>query len=264
MVVDEHTLSKMRRNFSLNLYEAKILAALLSRGISTAGELSDIADVPRSRAYDVAESLEKRGFVIMKLGKPIKYMAIPPKELIDRAQKNSVVAAEKMKNRLENLRDSELMNDLEVLYSKGVEYFEATDMTGAVRGRQNIHHLFSSMISKANSSVVIATSGEGVVRKYESLKRSLKAAKEKGVSIRFLSSGEIDNKKVISELKKFADVKVAADLDSRFCIVDEKDVAFMTMKDNEVHTNYDVAVWVNSKMFASTLQSTFDRAWNEN
>ena len=56
----------------LNLYEVKIWTALLSRGVSTAGELSDIANVPRSRTYDVLESLEKKGFIIMKLGKPIK------------------------------------------------------------------------------------------------------------------------------------------------------------------------------------------------
>ena len=49
MIVKEEFLSKLRRYFSLNLYEVKIWTALLSRGVSTAGELSDIANVPRSR-----------------------------------------------------------------------------------------------------------------------------------------------------------------------------------------------------------------------
>ena len=48
MIVKEEFLSKLRRYFSLNLYEVKIWTALLSRGVSTAGELSDIANVPRS------------------------------------------------------------------------------------------------------------------------------------------------------------------------------------------------------------------------
>ena len=52
MIVKEEFLSKLRRFFSLNLYEVKIWTALLSRGVSTAGELSDIADVPRSRSCD--------------------------------------------------------------------------------------------------------------------------------------------------------------------------------------------------------------------
>src|SRR3989338_5018391 len=86
MIIKDDLLSKLRRYFDLNLYEVKLWGSLLSRGVSTAGELSDIADVPRSRSYDVLESLEKKGFVVMKLGKPIKYIAIPPTEVVDRVK----------------------------------------------------------------------------------------------------------------------------------------------------------------------------------
>src|SRR3989339_703017 len=88
MIVKEEFLSKLRRYFSLNLYEVKIWTALLSRGVSTAGELSDIANVPRSRSYDVLESLEKKGYFKMKLEKPIKYIAVAPTEVIERVKKN--------------------------------------------------------------------------------------------------------------------------------------------------------------------------------
>jgi len=66
MIVGKEFLTKLK-DFGINSYEAKIWTALLSRGVSTAGELSDIANVPRSRSYDVLESLEKKGFVIMKI-----------------------------------------------------------------------------------------------------------------------------------------------------------------------------------------------------
>ncbi len=78
MIVQDTFLKKLRGAFDLNIYEVKIWTALLSRGIASAGELADISNVPRSRSYDVLESLEKKGFVIMKLGKPIKYIAIQP------------------------------------------------------------------------------------------------------------------------------------------------------------------------------------------
>ena len=87
MIVKEEFLNKLRHFFSLNLYEVKIWTALLSRGVATAGELSDIANVPRSRSYDVLESLEKKGFAVTKLGKPIKYIAVPPEEVLDRVKK---------------------------------------------------------------------------------------------------------------------------------------------------------------------------------
>ncbi|UCH12946.1 MAG: hypothetical protein JSW18_02215, partial [Candidatus Omnitrophota bacterium] len=44
MIVEKEFLNKLR-DFGLNTYEAKLWTALLSRGVSTAGELSDIANV---------------------------------------------------------------------------------------------------------------------------------------------------------------------------------------------------------------------------
>src|SRR3989337_1255959 len=93
MILQRELLNKLK-DFGLNNYESKVWAALLSRGVSTAGELSDIANVPRSRSYDVLESLEKKGFVVMKLGKPIKYIAVPPSEAVERVKKRIKVQAD--------------------------------------------------------------------------------------------------------------------------------------------------------------------------
>src|SRR5574342_634191 len=112
MIVKEEFLSRLRKIFDLNLYEARVWTALLSRGISTAGELSNISDVPRSRTYDILESLEKRGFIVMKLGKPIKFVALKPGEVIERAKKNLVIEAQEKSKRLEKLKSDEVLNEL--------------------------------------------------------------------------------------------------------------------------------------------------------
>ena len=88
MIVKDDFIKKLKNAFDLNIYEVKIWTALLSKGVSSAGELSDISNVPRSRSYDILESLEKKGFVIMKLGKPIKYITVDPKEVLERVKKN--------------------------------------------------------------------------------------------------------------------------------------------------------------------------------
>ena len=93
MIVQKDFLNRLK-DFGLNSYESKLWIALLSRGVSTAGELSDISNVPRSRAYDVLESLEKKGFIVMKVGKPIKYLAVPPAEVVERVKKKVLVDAE--------------------------------------------------------------------------------------------------------------------------------------------------------------------------
>jgi len=140
MIVKEEFLSKLRLYFSLNLYEVKIWTALLSRGVSTAGELSDIANVPRSRSYDVLESLEKKGFVVMKFGKPIKYLAVPPEEVVERAKKNMRVDAETKVKRLEELKKTEVLGELKTLFTQGVELVEPSDLSGSLRGRHNLYN----------------------------------------------------------------------------------------------------------------------------
>ena len=87
MIVQFDFLNKLKA-LGLNSYEAKLWVALLSVGTSTAGELSDIANVPRSRSYDVLEGLEKKGFIITQIGKPIKYLAIPPEEVLERVKES--------------------------------------------------------------------------------------------------------------------------------------------------------------------------------
>jgi len=89
MIVKEEFLSRLRKIFDLNLYEVKVWTALLSRGTSTAGELSSISDVPRSRTYDILESLEKKGFIVMKLGKPIQFVALKTRRGNRKSKKKS-------------------------------------------------------------------------------------------------------------------------------------------------------------------------------
>lgn len=134
MIVKKDFLKKLKE-FGLNTYESKLWTALLSRGVSTAGELSDIANVPRSRSYDVLESLEKKGFIIMKLGKPIKYIAVPPEEIVNRVKKKIEEDTNVQLSSLEELKDSPLLDELKLLHKNGVELVEPFDLTGIIKGR---------------------------------------------------------------------------------------------------------------------------------
>src|SRR3990172_330734 len=112
MIVKEEFLSRLRKIFDLNLYEVKVWTALLSRGVSTAGELSNISNVPRSRTYDILETLEKKGFIVMKLGKPIKFVALKPEEVIERVKKNLATTVVEKTKRLEKLKGEEVLTEL--------------------------------------------------------------------------------------------------------------------------------------------------------
>ena len=262
MIVKEEMLSQLRRYFDLNLYEVKLWAALLSRGVSTAGELSDIADVPRSRSYDVLESLEKKGFVVMKLGKPIKYIAIPPGEVVDRVRKHMNVEAQEKIKRLESIKGSDLLQELETLHNNGISLVDPSDISSCLRGRNNLYNHLDLLIKDAQKQVNIMTTEKGFLRKVEGLRASLEKAKKRGVRIRISVPLTKENKAVADALKGLAEVRHNSKVNSRFVTVDGKDLVFMMLDDKEVHPSYDLGVWVKTPYFTTAMDQMFEHVWN--
>ncbi len=260
MLVKEDFLAKLRRYFNLNLYEVKIWTALLSRGVSTAGELSDIANVPRSRSYDVLESLEKKGFAITKLGKPIKYIAVPPEEVLERVKKNVVEESKQMTQRLEELKGTDVLSELSALHTQGVELIEPTDLSGSLKGRHNLYNHLELVIKGAEQSVTIMTTAQGLMRKVEGLKPVFEKLKKRGVKIRIAAPFTKENAAAVKDISTIAEVKNSP-TKARFTIVDGKEMVFMILDDEEVHPTYDVGIWINSPFFSSAVEELFELAW---
>ena len=263
MIVKEEFLSRLRKIFDLNLYEVKVWTALLSRGTSTAGELSNISDVPRSRTYDILESLEKKGFIVMKLGKPIKFVALKPEEVVERVKKNLMKAAQDKSKRLETLKGDEVLEELSTLFTQGIKFVEPTDLSGSMRGRQNVYNHLDMMVRNAEKTVTIVTTAEGLNRKLEALMPSLDKCKKRGVKVRIAAPIDKNNIKVARELKRVAEVRNMQNIKARFSIVDSTQLMFMLLNDEQFHPNYDVGVWINTEFFAQALEQMFELAWNE-
>ena len=262
MIVKDEFLSKLRRYFNLNLYEVKIWTALLSRGVSTAGELSDIANVPRSRSYDILESLEKKGFVVMKIGKPIKYIAVSPKEIVDRVKKNVRIESDERLKRLEELKTTDVIDELNNLHTQGIELVEPSDLSGSLKGRHNLYNHMELTIKNAEDTVTIMTTTQGLLRKIEGMKPTFELLKKRGVKIRIAAPLTKDAIPALKDLGNVAEVR-NTDSKARFVIVDRKELLFMINNDNEVHPTYDVGIWVNTPYFAAALEELFELAWKE-
>jgi len=260
MIVKEEFLSRLRKIFGLNLYEVRVWTALLSRGVSTAGELSDISEVPRSRTYDILESLERKGFALMKLGKPIKFVALKPEEVIERVKRNVVRKAQGISKRLDELKGDNVFDELNKIYTTGVKYIEPTDLSGAIRGRHNVYNHIDMMLRNAKKNVTIVTSEDGLNRKFETLKTTMEKAKKKGVSIKIAAPITPKNYKIARELSKVAEIK-HGNFKARFTLADNKEMIFMVLDDEEVHPNYDVGVWVNSPFFVNAVDQIFSTSW---
>jgi HTH-type transcriptional regulator, sugar sensing transcriptional regulator len=263
MIVKDEFLSRLRKIFDLNLYEVKVWTALLSRGTSTAGELSSISDVPRSRTYDILESLEKKGFIVMKLGKPIKFVALKPEEVVERVKKNLVVEAKSKSARLEKLKGDEVLGELNTLFTDGIKYVEHADLSGALKGRQNIYNHLDMLVREAQSTITLVTTSEGLTRKLEVLLPSLEKAKKRGVTVRVAAPITSENKQVAKDFGAVAEVRSVEALKARFIIIDGEQIMFMLLDDEEVHPTYDLGVWINTPFFAQALEQLFEIAWKD-
>ncbi|MBW2979933.1 hypothetical protein KY360_00770 [Candidatus Woesearchaeota archaeon] len=253
MIVEKEFLNKLR-DFGLNTYEAKLWTALLSRGVSTAGELSDIANVPRSRSYDVLESLEKKGFIISKVGKPIRYIAVPPEDVIERVKKKVEDESKKRITLINEINSSNLIKELNALHTQGATLVEPTDLTGSIKGRENLYDHLRSRIKKAEKSVMIVTSEEGLKRKSGALSGILTKAKQRGIKIRI--AAPVKDESQFKDLAKIAELK-KIDTKARLCVIDGKEITFMLNDDKDIHPSSDIGIWINSEFFANTIEKRF-------
>ena len=261
MIVQKDFLNKLK-DFGLNSYESKLWIALLSRGVSTAGELSDISNVPRSRAYDVLESLEKKGFIVVKVGKPIKYLAVPPTEVVERVKKKILEDADQQTKILTDLKDSDVLSELNTLHTEGVKLVDPTDRSGAFRGRDKVHDHIVSMVKRARKSITLMSSLDGAERKYDLLANHLKKATNNGIEVRIALPKAAD-KEVIANFSKLAKVKQFKNAGARFCIVDGKEVLVFLTNDEKVHKSYDCAVWLDAPYFVEYFSSLFENEWKQ-
>ncbi len=266
MVASQETLDKLE-DIGLNMYERKIYSALLGRGISTAGELSEMTNVPRSRAYDVLESLAEKGFVVIKSSQPMEYVSIPPQQAIENMKTQHEEDLKEKLNRLETMKGSEAIQELEELYDQGVELVDPAEMSGSLKGSRQIHQHMGTMFKDAQQSIKILTSDAGLNDIRDNHSSLLEEAKENGIQIKILTPVSAENMHAYDELKQVAELrhldenKMPAIPNGRFTIIDNEAVT-MSMTHDQVHSTQDTAFWSRSDHMAeSVLEPMFDVLW---
>src|SRR3989304_4420201 len=187
VLVSNKTMDALK-GIGLNLYERRLWVALLSRGTSSAGELSEIANVPRSRTYDILQSLAEKGFVVVQTSKPIRYVATAPAEALERAKKKMEENIRETQERIDELKESPAMRELSEVFSKGLKLISPEEMTGALRGKYSLSQQMHSMFRDATNKISIITTPEGLNEIFTNHYDILRKAKERGVNIKIATT----------------------------------------------------------------------------
>jgi sugar-specific transcriptional regulator TrmB len=266
MIASSKTMDVLK-GLGLNLYERKLWVAILARGASTAGELSEIAGVPRSRAYDTLQSLADKGFLVVQNAKPIKYVAISPSEALEKAKKKMEEEIKTTIEKIDELKSSPVMKELNNIFNKGMKVVTSEEMTGALKGRHLVKHHMDSMIKSASKCINIITGPEGVKDLHEHHYNSLKRANDLGIKIRIATVLNEKNQDAIKALSDIANIRQIVDSESRvgggLCVVDGREVIMGLTDPKEVHDTQHVAIWSKSEHAASKMfEPMFNAVWN--
>ena len=255
MMIKQELVKRIKEYFDLNIYETKVWIALLSRGVASAGEVAELSGVPRSRTYDVLESLEKRGFAIIKIGKPVKYIAVKPTEVIEKIKTNTLNAAQEKVKSLSGLKNTQEYAELEELHNSGISPIKSHEITGSLRGRSNVVSRIRELLENAEKEVLICTSVLDFEDKSRVFLPTIEKLIKKNVKVKLALSGEADKIKKVTA--KYAIKIRATDLNARVFIADKKEVLFMV---TPLNSEDEMGVWLNSPFFTSYLYNMIENS----
>ncbi|WP_226004916.1 TrmB family transcriptional regulator [Natrinema salinisoli] len=187
----------------LTEYEARCFVALVRISTGTAKEISQVADIPRSRVYDTIERLDRKGLVSVQQTEPRQYKAVPVETACRRIREDydsRINAAERSLGQLEepDSRDDEGMwaiTQKEHVTERVVRFLEEAEET--------IHYLVPA------TEVVDRPILDG-----------LQSAADRGVSV-YIEVPTGDDREEFAAAVPDADVVVAPDLETTSTVHDE-------------------------------------------
>ena len=254
MLIKQELISKVKDYFSLNIYETKVWLALLSKGIASAGEVATLSGVPRSRTYDVLENLEKKGFAIIKIGKPVKYIGVKPKIIIEKLKKNVMKDAGEKIESLTKVRQTDEFSKLEELYKENSTPAKRENLSASLRGKSNISNQIREILQNAEKEILICTDVKDISSKMRLFAQTFSRLKNSKIKVKAALSG---NEKIIDDLSNKLGIKFKKiNIDAKFFIIDRKEVLFYVSKNPED----EIAIWIDSEFFAQSFAMLFDKA----
>ncbi len=255
----------------LSRYQAKALLALMEHGEAKASDVSDLSGVPRAKIYAVLDQLADMGYVDKIPGRPVRFRAKKPDEVVERLKYNTLVEYSRKLEMLENV-EKELFESLMNVYSplevKSKELIRVVSV-GEPSERET-RLLYSESKREIN---IISKSFEY----YPKVREELIEASKRGIDVKILLLGqeflESRSRAIQREITKLISSDLNAEirlsktiLPLRGCIIDpsyeyKTGKAIFVVEDPETPLYLrDAAVTENPSLVAG-MKKYFDLIW---
>jgi len=236
---------RVLRELGLTDYEARAYIALLERGVLTASQVSENADVPYSKVYETLTSLERKGWIETEKGRPRRYYPKTPSEALATAK---MQLEEKVK-----AWEKTITSELQPFYEKR-EIREKPDIW-ILRGEISTIAKLKEMLDKATSELMIAAT---VLPKalIDSVLPLLQQLHRADVRILFMVSKQATPWN-LKELERVAEVRVRGQMFGGGVIVDGKEAILFLGEDKPT-----LVIWSNHLGLVQFARDYFQHLWD--
>lgn len=245
MAINEDTRDALRE-MGLNAYEIDAYIALLEGGQMTAMEVSQEAQVPYSKMYEVLNSLKEKGWIKSSESRPFKYYPVPPLE-----------ATRSTKLRLEDkylVWENTVNKTLQPLYEKR-ELIERPDML-ILRGQQAVLGKIEEVLKKATKEIVIAAPefAKPVITMAEPL---LENGLKNTVKVKLMAAGKKEDWFFIKNYAGLSELRIRDHMFGGGIIADGKEAMLFLGEDKPT-----LVIWSNHVGLVGFAREYFQFLWD--
>ncbi len=257
LAADEFSVQSLMK-LGLTEYEARIYVVLTKMGPRNASEISFLGKVPRPKTYGAIRGLESKGLLRIVPGKPERYMAVSPNEvlipLVEKLNKETSECVAVVENLTMAFESSK--------YVYTEKPYERYDLW-SVRGRDKVYKRIQDMIGEAKVNVFFNTTANGLVRLYKAHSEVLERAAQRGAKVKIAAPVNQMNSSVARELAEVIEVRNAVTPMVRFISADSAEIIFTEdlPDDTNVSAGQDVATWTNDPLLVKAHEKIFEQVW---
>jgi len=225
----------------LTEYESKTLGTLFKMGEAEAPSISRLAQVPKTRVYDVLDKLVEKNLVIEISGRPKRYRGIEAKKALE-------LLLEKKSTEVKELTEK-VANIGETGFGKADE--EPGETVMKVKDKRDFERILAQEITKAKNTLLGFSE---LSEKELVLRDAIEKAKQNKVKIRLINAFQN------SWLKKNAETR-QADHGLNAFIIDERKVVMALSDFKQDKAEYHFTIFQNKKPIVNALQHYFNKCW---
>ena len=278
-------LLKELTGFGLSAYEAKCYTVLIRKKEMAAVEISKIGGIPRSRIYEVLESLLLKGLCCSVPGPVVKYRGVGPEALKDRYEHN----LEKIRREIEISQDKltsaiksrdKTVGVLSNIFEQGQELggTDPLDYIEVIKNSSQIYKRYVQFFHETQKEILSLTKEKPTL--FSELEKEVSKEQDdlgistmkRGVQIRCIyelspdDNSEDDNKAMLKHIGKFVKAgekaRILEKLPLKMFIFDSK-ISMFTLEGPDFNQPFSTLQIIRHPAVAQALTMLFESLWEK-